>query len=73
MVLLLILASYQVSRGMMEESASSLLETSVGNQVAEMEGWLQQNLASFEMVKKNIEGTKPDEKTAGNAGPVLWL
>ena len=62
MVLLLILASYQVSKGMMEESASNLLETSIGNQVAEMEGWLQQNLASFEMVKKNIEGTKPDEK-----------
>jgi len=61
MVLLLILASYQVSKGMMERSARNLLETSIGNQVSEMEGWLLQNLASFEMVKKNIEGTKPDE------------
>lgn len=59
---LLILVSYLVSKGMMKESAMNLLDASISNQVAEMEGWLEKDLVSFEMVKKNIEGTKPDDK-----------
>ncbi len=59
---LLILVSYLVSKGMMKDSAMNLLDASIGNQAAEMEGWLQKDLVSFEMVKKNIEGTKPDDK-----------
>lgn len=59
---LLILVSYFVSKGMMKDSAMNLLDASIGNQVAEMEGWLNKDLVSFEMVKKNIEGTKPNDK-----------
>ena len=59
---LLILVSYLVSKGMMKDSAMNLLDASIGNQVAEMEGWLNKDLVSFEMVKKNIEGTKPNDK-----------
>lgn len=61
-VFLLILTSYQVSKGMIEESAKNLLDSSIKNQVNEMEGWLQEDLSSFEMVKKSIEGTKPDDE-----------
>ena len=49
---LLILVSYFVSKGMMKDSAMNLLDASIGNQVAEMEGWLNKDLVSFEMVKK---------------------
>lgn len=59
---LLILVSYLVSKGMMKESAMNLLDASIGIQAAEMEGWLNKDLVSFEMVKKNIEGTKPNDK-----------
>ncbi len=61
-VFVLILVSYLVSKDMMKESAMNLLDASIGNQVAEMEGWLQEALKSFEMVKKNIEATKPNDK-----------
>lgn len=60
-IFVLILTSYLVSKGMMKESAENLLQSSSDNQVAQIEDWMQENLSSFEMVKKEIEGTHPDD------------
>lgn len=61
-VFLLILITYDVSKEMMKERAANLLDASVNNQEAQIGNWLEKNLASFEMVKKNIEGTTPTEE-----------
>lgn len=45
----------------MKESATNLLDLSISNQATQIESWMSEDLSSFEMVKKNIEGTAPDD------------
>ena len=60
MVGILVLFSYQISKGLLESSSHNLLELSVSKQATQIEAWLDENLASFKMAKQSIEATKPD-------------
>jgi len=60
MVGVLVLFSYKISKGLLENSSHDLLELSVSKQATQIEAWLNENLASFKMAKQNIETTKPD-------------
>ena len=60
MVGVLVLFSYKISKGLLENSSHNLLELSVSKQATQIEAWLNENLASFKMAKQNIETTKPD-------------
>lgn len=61
LVLILVLTAYKTSAGMLESSARNMLESSVGNQAAQIEAWLNENLAAFQTVKATIEHTQPNE------------
>lgn len=60
-ILVLVTIAYRKSSGMIETYSHDLLESSVDNQAAQIEGWLEQNIESFQMVKTTIESTNPDE------------
>lgn len=53
--IVLIGLSYYVSKNVMKTNAHKLLETSVESQAAEIEAWLDKNLASFEEAKHILE------------------
>uniref|UniRef100_UPI004057B564 methyl-accepting chemotaxis protein n=1 Tax=Acetatifactor sp. TaxID=1872090 RepID=UPI004057B564 len=57
MIVLLVGISYNVSKQIIKESAEDLLNSSVEKQVGEIEAWLNENLAAFNVVKHTIEGT----------------
>lgn len=61
-MVLLVAISYNISKGIITEYAQNLLVSSVENQASEMEAWLQEKLAAFNVVKQNIEGTQPDDQ-----------
>lgn len=61
-ILLLVMFAYQKSSALIESHSQNLLESSVGNQAAQIEGWLNENLEAFQMVKTTIEQTHPDEQ-----------
>lgn len=61
MTSLLVLFSYQISRGLLDNSAHDTLEISVSKQATQIEAWLNENLASFGMAKQTIETIKPNE------------
>ena len=54
-VVVLVGISYVISRTTIEEASENLLNTSVENQVNEIEAWLEQNLSAFGAVKQSIE------------------
>ena len=54
-VVVLVGISYVISRTTIEEASENLLNTSVENQVSEIEAWLEQNLSAFGAVKQSIE------------------
>lgn len=54
---LLIIVSYNKSKGIITKSANDLLETSSKKQVDQIEAWLNENLASFKAVKTSMENT----------------
>ncbi len=56
-VTLLIIIAYGVSKNIIEENSKSLLNSSINNQSTQIENWLEENLASFETVKRYMEGT----------------
>lgn len=58
---MLVLFSYYISRRLLEESSHNTLELSVSKQATQIEAWLDENLASFNMVKQTIETTRPNE------------
>lgn len=61
LIVVLVLIAYSTSAGIIEGYSRSLLESSVANQSSQIESWLNENIAAFQIVKKTIETTKPDE------------
>lgn len=54
-VAVLVGISYVISRTTIEEDSENLLNTSVENQVNQIEAWLEENLSAFGAVKQSIE------------------
>lgn len=65
-MIILIGISYTISKEIILGYSSSLLNTSIENQCNEIEAWLNENLAAFQMVKNVIETTSPDETALQN-------
>ena len=60
-VVVLVVVAYQISAGIIKKYSQSLLQSSVENQASQIEAWLNENLASFQMAKNTIEDLKPDD------------
>lgn len=60
-ILILVFTAYHVSSGIIESYSKNLLESSVKSQASKIEAWLEENLASMQMVKNMIEKLHPDE------------
>ena len=60
-VALLTMVSYMISKSIITDNSEDLLSSSIENQANEIEAWLNENLAAFQAVKQNIEGTKPTD------------
>ena len=58
-VVVLVVAAYQISAGTIKKYSQNLLQSSVENQASQIEAWLNENLASFQMAKTIIEDLKP--------------
>lgn len=61
-VVVLVVAVYQISAGTIKKYSQNLLQSSVENQASQIEAWLNENLASFQMAKTTIENLKPDDE-----------
>lgn len=61
-VVVLVLVAYEMSSSMIEDYSENLLESSVGNQVNEIQAWLEENIASFQTAKRTIEKLKPNDR-----------
>lgn len=61
-VVVLVVAAYQISAGTIKKYSKNLLQSSVENQASQIEAWLNENLASFQMAKTTIENLKPDDE-----------
>ncbi|MBP3490089.1 MAG: methyl-accepting chemotaxis protein [Roseburia sp.] len=61
-IVVLVLIAYMTSARVIENYSENLLESSVENQVSQIEAWLNENIAAFQIVKSTIETTQPDEK-----------
>ncbi len=60
-VVVLVVVAYQISAGIIKKYSQNLLQSSVENQASQIEAWLNENLASFQMAKTTIEDLKPDD------------
>ena len=60
-VLVLTRISYFISKSIISSYSENLLSSSIENQSNEIEAWLNENLSSFQVAKKTIEQTKPDD------------
>ena len=58
-VVVLVVVAYQISAGIIKKYSQNLLQSSVENQASQIEAWLNENLASFQMAKTTIENLKP--------------
>lgn len=56
MVALLIASSFLISRDIIKRYSENLLSSSIENQANEIQSWLNENLAAFQIVKHTIEG-----------------
>lgn len=61
-VVVLAVAAYQISAGTIKKYSQNLLQSSVENQASQIEAWLNENLASFQMAKTIIEDLKPSDE-----------
>ncbi|RGX89669.1 methyl-accepting chemotaxis protein [Roseburia sp. OF03-24] len=61
-VVVLVVVAYQISAGIIKKYSQNLLQSSVENQASQIEAWLNENLASFQMAKTTIENLKPDDE-----------
>ena len=61
-VVVLVVAAYQISAGAIKKYSQNLLQSSVENQASQIEAWLNENLASFQMAKTIIEDLKPSDE-----------
>lgn len=60
LIVILLFAAYNVSADIIKRYSKNLLESSVENQAMRIEAWLDENLASFQIVKTTMEKVKPD-------------
>jgi len=60
-VILLVGISYKISKQTITKYSENLLNTSVENQVNEIESWLNENLAAFQAIKQIIEKIHPND------------
>lgn len=60
-VFLLTGISYFISKAIITNYSMNLLSSSIENQSNEIEAWLNENLAAFQVAKQTIEGIKPDD------------
>ena len=60
-VLVLTGISYFISKSIISSYSENLLSSSIENQSNEIEAWLNENLSSFQVAKKTIEQTEPDD------------
>lgn len=58
---MLVFFSYYISRELLKNSSHDMLEISVNKQAMQIEAWLDENLASFNMAKQAIETIRPNE------------
>lgn len=61
-VIAIVVAAYQISAGTIKKYSQNLLQSSVENQASQIEAWLNENLASFQMAKTIIEDLKPSDE-----------
>lgn len=62
LIISLVAISYNITKGIIEESARDLLSSSIENQAGKIEAWLDKNLSAFNIVKQTIEGMNPSEE-----------
>lgn len=62
-IVMLVFMAYTKSSNLIENYSKELLESSVDNQTAQIEGWLNQNIEALQMIKTTIESTNPDDAT----------
>lgn len=62
MVVLLAGTSYIISKKILTEYSQNLLNSSIQNQVNEIEAWLTDNLSAVQIAKHTIEEISPDKK-----------
>ena len=60
-VLVLTGISYFISKSIISSYSENLLSSAIENQSNVIEAWLNENLSSFQVAKKTIEQTKPDD------------
>ena len=51
-----------MAKSLFKKYSQNLLQSSVENQASQIEAWLNENLASFQMAKTTIENLKPDDE-----------
>ncbi|NLL78859.1 MAG: methyl-accepting chemotaxis protein [Clostridiales bacterium] len=60
-MVLLVGISYFISKNIIKEYSENLLNSSIENQANEIEAWLNENLAAFQMAKQTMEKTSPSQ------------
>lgn len=61
LMVVLVLIAYRTSAGIIENYSRNLLESSVGNQSSQIEGWLNENIEAFQAVKAAVENLRPND------------
>lgn len=61
-ILALVMIAYNTSSKLIQSNSESLLESSVDNQASQIEGWLNQNIEAFQVIKTTLEQTNPGEE-----------
>ncbi|MBP3476028.1 MAG: HAMP domain-containing protein [Lachnospiraceae bacterium] len=61
-VVLLVGISYLITRNIITEYSQDLLGSSIENQANEIEAWLNENLSAFQMAKRTMEQTNPNQE-----------
>ncbi len=62
LIVALVLIAYSTSARIIENYSRNLLESSVGNQSSQIEGWLNENIEAFQAVKAALENTKLNDE-----------
>lgn len=61
-VVLLVGISYLITKNIIAEYSRNLLGSSIENQANEIEAWLNENLSAFQMAKRTMEQTNPNQE-----------
>lgn len=61
LIVILVTAAYMISADIIEDYSRDLLESSVSSQATQIEAWLNENLAAFQIVKATLEDVRPED------------